>query len=191
MRTLIAALLMAASAWAQTAPLPAKTIPQQGPPPKNLTVRPDGHVSANQDPANSEQFEVHSVIKGETLSGIAEDALKNPRLWPQLWEENEHIVNPHWIYPSDKILIKAATPITEAKPPEPEVEVDPEPGPTVTAAPARRTLLPPRSEPSQQPSPQSPQSPGQRVLLVDQEKPVPEIKFNDLYCSGSVRTARF
>jgi hypothetical protein len=26
---------------------------------------------------------------------------------------------------------------------------------------------------------------------VDQEKPVPEIKFNDLYCSGSVRTARF
>src|SRR5262245_47490280 len=59
---------------------PSKTAPQQGPqqgpPPKNLTVRPDGHVSANQDPTNPEKFEIHVVVKGETLSGIAGEFLK-------------------------------------------------------------------------------------------------------------------
>src|SRR5215471_4554952 len=115
MRILIIALLVATTAFGQAAQAPTKPIPQQGPPPKNLSVRPDGHVSANQDPANSEKFDVHIVIKGETLSEISSEVMKNSRLWPQLWEQNEHIINPHWIYPQDKILIKPVTPITEAK----------------------------------------------------------------------------
>src|SRR3989442_4034497 len=115
MRILFAALLMASSALAQA---PPKTAPAQGPPPKNLSVRPDGHVSANQDPANPDTFEVHVVKQGETLSGIAGEALKNSRLWPQLWEQNDHIINPHWIYPNDKILIRPVVAISEAKPPE-------------------------------------------------------------------------
>src|SRR5881628_3571390 len=123
MKTLIAVLLMASGAFAQA---PTKTPPAQGPPPKNLTVRPDGHVSANQDPANPENFEVHVVAKGNTLWAIAGDVLKNPGLWPQLWEQNEHIINPHWIYPNDKILIRPVTVVTEAKPPEPEAAA-PEP----------------------------------------------------------------
>src|SRR5262245_26712016 len=123
MRTLIAAaLLITSSVWAQTAHTPTTTAPQQGPPPKNLTVRPDGHVSANQDAVDPEKFEVHIVQKGDTLSGIAGAVLQNPRLWPQLWEQNEHIINPHWIYPDDKILIKPVTVLAEAKPPEPTPE---------------------------------------------------------------------
>src|SRR5215471_18432603 len=131
MRTLIAAMLVASTTWAQSAQAPNKAIPQQGPPPKNLTVRPDGHVSANQDPANPEKFEVHVVKQGETLSGIAGEVLKNPRLWPQLWEQNEHIINPHWIYPNDKVLIRPVTVLSEAKPPE----TAPEPAPPVQEAP--------------------------------------------------------
>src|SRR5262244_3481041 len=122
MRILFALLFATSAAWAQTNQPPAKTAPSQGPPPKNLSVRPDGHVSANQDPATPDKFDVHIVAKGETLSEISSDVLKNSRLWPQLWEQNEHIINPHWIYPQDKILVKAVTPITEAKPPEPEPE---------------------------------------------------------------------
>src|SRR2546423_540725 len=127
MRMLLAATVLTTSvAFAQ---VPTKTPPAQGPPPKNLKVRPDGHVSANQDPANPENFELHVVRKGETLWGISGDILKNPRLWPQLWEQNEHIINPHWIYPNDKILIRPVTEINAAKPPEPAAE----PGPAVTA----------------------------------------------------------
>ena len=103
MRTLLAVLLFAYGALAQT---PAKTVPQQGPPPKKLTQLPDGHFSANHDPANPDKFELHVVKAGETLSHIAGEALKSSRLWPQLWEQNEHIINPHWIYPNDKVLIR-------------------------------------------------------------------------------------
>src|SRR3974377_1679054 len=120
MRTILALLIVGSVLAAQT---PTKQVPEQGPPPKNLTVRPDGHVSANQDPADADKFEVHVVKQGETLSGIAGEVLKNPRLWPQLWGQNEHIINPHWIYPNDKILIRPVTPLVEAKPPEQPVEV--------------------------------------------------------------------
>jgi hypothetical protein len=182
MRTLIIALTMVSSLWAQTAQVPTKTPPQQGPPPKNLTVRPDGHVSANQDPANPEKFEVRIVKQGDTLSQIAGDVLKNPRLWPQLWEMNEHIINPHWIYPNDKILIKPITTITEVKPPEPEPEPVPTPAP-VAETPRRRPVpLPPPATSTQQ------QTAAPSILIVDQQKPVSEIKFEDLYCSGFVRT---
>jgi hypothetical protein len=144
-----------------------------------LTVRPDGHVSANLDPANPEKFEVHLVKQGDTLSGIAGAVLMNPRLWPQLWEQNEHIINPHWIYPNDQILIRPVVQITEAKPPEPEPPPPPAPTPP---PPAPRTQLPPPSPP--------PAPPAQPVLIVDQQKPAAQIKFEDLYCSGSVRTVR-
>ncbi len=183
MRTLIATLLIVSNVWAQGAQAPTKTAPAQGPPPKKLTVRPDGHVSANQDPANPEKFEVHVVVKGETLSGIAGEYLKNPRLWPQLWEQNEHILNPHWIYPNDKILIKPVTVLAEAKPPEPEPPPAPEPPPPPAPEPPRR--------PTPQPPPAAPpEPPAPRVLIVDEQKPVSQIKFEDLYCSGFVRTAR-
>lgn len=177
---------MGSTVFAQLpAEAPIKPGPQQGPPPKNLTVRPDGHVSANQDPANPDNFEVHVVKQGETLSGIAGEVLKNSRLWPQLWEQNEHIINPHWIYPNDKILVRPITAITEAKPPEPA----PEPPAPVAAAPepaaAARATRPPAA-----PAPEAakPNAPDDTFFLVP-EKPVSEVKFTDLYCSGFVRTS--
>src|SRR5215470_20261023 len=172
MRILTIALLVATTAFGQTAQAPNKAIPEQGAPPKNLAVRPDGHVSANQDPANPEKFDVHIVIKGETLSEISSEVLKNSRLWPQLWEQNEHIINPHWIYPQDKILIKPVVPITEAKPPEPEPQPEtpekPEPIAEVTT-PQRPIQQPPPSPPPQPPAPPA--------IVIEPEKPVSEVKF--------------
>src|SRR5437870_13213701 len=148
MRIVLAAVFLASTAFAQN---PPKAVPPQGPPPKNLTVRPDGHVSANQDPANPDNFEVRVVKQGDTLSVIAGEVLKNPRLWPQLWEQNEHIINPHWIYPNDKILIRPVTVLSEAKPPEPAPEppppppapeVEPAPAPPPSPPPAALQLLP-------------------------------------------------
>src|SRR5215813_10814671 len=173
MKTLLVALLLASSAWGQTEQVPTKTPPKQGPPPKNLTVRADGHVSANQDPANPEKFDIYLVKQGDTLWHIAGDVLKNPKLWPQLWEENEHIINPHWIYPNDKILIRPITLITEAKPPEPE----PEPEPPSELP--RNVVQPPTPPPP-------PQAPAPPALIIEQQNPVPELTFDDIYCSGFV-----
>ena len=181
MRMFLAAIVIASTALAQT---PTKAPPPQGAPPKNLTVRPDGHVSANQDPANPEKFEVRIVKQGDTLWAIAGDVLKNPRLWPQLWEQNEHIINPHWIYPNDKILIRPVTVLSEAKPPEPVQEpAAPEPpAPEAEVRPPAQPVIPPFLVP-----PPPPPLPAERTFLLDQRKPTPEVKGDDLYCSGFVK----
>src|SRR2546428_13881009 len=115
MRMLLTATLVITSvAFGQA---PTKTPPAQGPPPKNLTVRPNGHVSANQDPANPENFEVHVVTKGNMLGPISGDVLMNPRLFPNLWKQNANIINPLWVYPDDKTLIGPVTALSEAKQP--------------------------------------------------------------------------
>jgi LysM domain len=154
--------------------------PQQGPPPKNLVRQPDGHFTANQEPANPEKFEVRIVKAGDTLSQIAGEVLENPRLWPQLWEQNEHIVNPHWIYPNDKILIKPLTLITEAEPPPPEPPVEPVPEPPPA---------PPLVRSGQQPPPPAPEPQREPVFALTPERVVPEVKDDDLYCSGFIRLA--
>ena len=174
MRTLFTMLLMASLAQAQTKPIPA-----QGPPPKNLTKKADGRFSANGDPANAEKFEIYVVKTGDTLSAIAGRTMKNTRLWPQLWEQNEHIVNPHWIYPNDKILIKPVTVITQAAPPTPApVPAPPAPEPE----PARP--IPPAVIPAIQPPALS-----KAIAVFDlrQWTLAPEIKLGDLYCAGFVR----
>src|SRR4030095_1373897 len=109
-----------APATQEKAPAATSQLPAQGPPPKNLTKLPDGHFSANSDPRDVENFEIHGVVGGDTLSGISKEVLKDGKLWPQIWEQNEHVVNPHWIYPNDKILIRPVTPISDAKPPDSE-----------------------------------------------------------------------
>jgi hypothetical protein len=196
MKILLAVLMLVMPVLGQT---PAG--PVQGPPPKNLTKQPDGHVSANTDPANPEKFDVHVVLAHETLSEIAGTALKDSKLWPQLWEQNEHIVNPHWIYPNDKILIRPITKITEAAPPAP-AEPAPQPAAPAPAAPAVAAAPPAPQAPPPVPASvgiavlgrllanQPPAIPkAVDVLQIAERKPVPAVKPNDVYCSGFIRNA--
>jgi hypothetical protein len=180
--------MFAVSAAAQEkAPAPAQ-LPVQGPPPKNLTKFPDGHVSANTEPKNVENFEVRTVVAGDTLWGIAMDVLKDGKLWPQIWEQNEHIVNPHWIYPKDKILIRPVTLITEAKPPAPAEQQAPAPAPAPAVEPAQ-----PRQAPRPfivPPYPATEPPAGPKVILdLAPPRVYPEVKSADLYCSGFIRSA--
>lgn len=53
---------------------------------------------------------VYTIQKGDTLWDISSKFLKDPFLWPKLWEKNPYITNPHWIYPGNPIRLTGAEP---------------------------------------------------------------------------------
>ena len=54
---------------------------------------------------NPDHPDRHVVVKGETLWHIAGKFLRDPWRWPQVWEHNPEIKNPHLIYPGDTIYL--------------------------------------------------------------------------------------
>ena len=45
------------------------------------------------------------VKKGDTLWGISNKFLQNPAYWPEVWDKNQKVRNPHLIYPGDILFI--------------------------------------------------------------------------------------
>ncbi len=54
---------------------------------------------------NEKAPETYIVKKGDTLWGISGMYLAEPWLWPQLWDVNPQIDNPHLIYPGDELYL--------------------------------------------------------------------------------------
>ena len=66
----------------------------------------------------------YTIQKGDTLWDISSRFLKDPFLWPKLWERNPYISNPHLIFPGNPIRLSAAEPVKkeESKKEEPKEE---------------------------------------------------------------------
>ncbi|GAB5452969.1 MAG: LysM peptidoglycan-binding domain-containing protein [Halioglobus sp.] len=54
---------------------------------------------------NQDVPETYIVKKGDTLWDISGMYLREPWLWPELWDVNPHIDNPHLIYPGDELYL--------------------------------------------------------------------------------------
>lgn len=74
------------------------------PPPQPLKEV-DGHWTAWNPPAPPADEEVHIVQPGDTLWSLAAKFLGDPYLWPQLWERNKYVLDAHWIYPGDPLVM--------------------------------------------------------------------------------------
>lgn len=55
---------------------------------------------------------VYTIKKGDTLWDISAKFLKDPFLWPKLWQRNPYITNPHLIYPGNPVRL---SPFEEVK----------------------------------------------------------------------------
>ena len=73
-------------------------------PPQNLHLVGD-HWTAWNPPTPPAGEQVHVVAKGDTLWDLAAKYLGNPYLWPQLWEKNQYVLDAHWIYPGDPLVL--------------------------------------------------------------------------------------
>ena len=62
------------------------------------------HWSPYQAPTSyPEGTEIHIIVEGDTLWDLAGRYFENPFLWPQLWDANRYVENPHLIYPGDPL----------------------------------------------------------------------------------------
>ena len=61
-----------------------------------------------------EGSQLYLVVKGDTLWDLGQRFLGNPFSWPQIWEQNKWIKDPHWIYPGDPLVIPVAKQVVAA-----------------------------------------------------------------------------
>jgi hypothetical protein len=84
--------------------------------PSSGTIKIEKHwsryVYPEEVPAN---VKIHIIERGDTLWDLAGKYLKNPFLWPQIWEANKYIKDAHWIYPQDPLIIPIPTEVPEEK----------------------------------------------------------------------------
>ncbi len=74
-------------------------------PPANLQLVGDHWTAWDPPTSFPEDAEVYIIQKGDTLWDLSSQYYGDPYLWPQLWERNQYILDAHWIYPGDPLIM--------------------------------------------------------------------------------------
>lgn len=123
----LAAGLTAKPLTAQDAPTPSQGTADAQAAPATNTPQVPVHASKWDYPKTitpKDGQQVYLVQKGDTLWDLSAKFLNNPYAWPQIWELNQWIKDPHWIYPGDPLIIDAGR---GAQGPTPEAVTSAEP----------------------------------------------------------------
>jgi LysM repeat protein len=64
------------------------------------------------------------VKKGDTLWGIARKFLHTPWYWPEIWDKNQKVANPHQLYPGDVLTLDYASGTGTGDKLQPRIRVD-------------------------------------------------------------------
>ena len=64
-----------------------------------------GKEEQNKETMRFETGLYYTIQKGDTLWDISERFYDSPYVWPDLWQKNDYIPNPHWIYPGNRIRL--------------------------------------------------------------------------------------
>lgn len=74
-------------------------------PPTDLHLSGDHWTPWNPPAVPPEGVEVYIIESGDTLWDLATRFHDDSYLWPQLWERNQYILDAHWIYPGDPLVL--------------------------------------------------------------------------------------
>ena len=118
--------------------------------------------------------EIYTIKQGDTLWDISSKFLKDPFLWPKLWQRNPYITNPHWIYPGQPVRIVPAEELMKEVPKEaakePEIK---KAGPTPAEEKPPLAEATPEAKPEAKPAEVKPELKPVEVKPAEQ-KPVEE-----------------
>ena len=77
-------------------------------PPANLHLVNDHWTAWDPPTTVPEGTQTYIVQPGDSLWSIAGSLLGDPHLWPQIWQQNQYVLDSHWIYPGDPLVISGA-----------------------------------------------------------------------------------
>ena len=129
-------------------------------PPEDLHLVGD-HWTAWNPPTPPPDAQVHIIERGDTLWDLAARFNGNPYLWPQIWEKNQYILDAHWIYPGDPLVVG------------------------IEVAPVEQLSGPAGTTPGEEPAPSEPIE-GVETAAQAAGEPIPWGAESDIYCSGYI-----